>query len=349
MQAVGLLLLLGLGLGLACTVHGLCSPSVFYRDCWIRRFPGMLLNLEESQKLGAQFLKYYSENTGHKCSRSCCLRKDVSCNVAVFFHDPIHDNVNCLHVHCPTLESCILEPGTSAILYNITAGIDPDLLVFEHSAPTYLNTRSSSEWWDRLRILKALKAGNEGLHTDGTKHTLPSTETAVSTTHQDLGTNAGISHSRKSPTDLEIRSISVNASTATKVNTVSPSTDFTRSPDNMTISPFFGPTDTKVSQVPSQSRLNISKQLLNKTKASQGGNHTSEKGSQGGNHTSEKEAPQDGALVTAGSWLASVTLGAAIVCLCCCVVIGASRCFGEQQGWYRLGQRDQDNTRKGRS
>ncbi|ERE66153.1 MANSC domain-containing protein 4 [Cricetulus griseus] len=280
MQAVGLLLLLGLGLGLACTVHGLCSPSVFYRDCWIRRFPGMLLNLEESQKLGAQFLKYYSENTGHKCSRSCCLRKDVSCNVAVFFHDPIHDNVNCLHVHCPTLESCILEPGTSAILYNITAGI---------------------------------------------------------------------SHSRKSPTDLEIRSISVNASTATKVNTVSPSTDFTRSPDNMTISPFFGPTDTKVSQVPSQSRLNISKQLLNKTKASQGGNHTSEKGSQGGNHTSEKEAPQDGALVTAGSWLASVTLGAAIVCLCCCVVIGASRCFGEQQGWYRLGQRDQDNTRKGRS
>ncbi|XP_042130303.1 MANSC domain-containing protein 4 isoform X2 [Peromyscus maniculatus bairdii] len=276
MQAAGLLLL-----GLACSVRGLCSPSVFYRDCWIRRFPGLLLDLEESQRLGAQFLKYYSESTGQKCSRSCCLRKD---------------------------------------------GIDPDLLVFEHPSPTYPNTRSSSDWWDRRRILKALNVGNKG-YADGTKHLLLSTEAAVSTTHQDPGTNTGISYSRKSTTDLGIRFISVNVSPATKVNMESPSTDFTHSPDNMTISPFFGPTDTKVSQVPSQSRLNISQQLLNRTK-----------GSHSGNHTAEDEVPQDGAPVTAGAWLASVALGAAIVCLCCCVVIRASRCCGEQQGWYGLGQ-----------
>ncbi|XP_051010595.1 MANSC domain-containing protein 4 [Acomys russatus] len=321
MQAAGLLLLLGLGL--ARTAHGLCSPSAFYRDCWIRRFPGLLLDLEESQRLGAQFLRYYSENTGQRCGRSCCLRKDVSCNVAVFFHDPIHDNVNCLHVHCPTLESCILEPGTSAILYNITAGIDPDLLVFEHSSRTYPNTRSSSERWDRLQILKAMNVG-KGESTDD--HTLPSAEAAASNTHQDLGTNTGISYSRKSTTEVETGFSSVDVSTATKASTVSPSTGFPHSLDK-TISPFFGPTGTKVSQAPSQSRLNISKQFLNKTK-----------GSQGGNHTSEEEASRDGAPVSAGVWLASVTLGTVVLCLCCCAVARASRCCTKQQGWYHLGQ-----------
>lgn len=74
------------------------------------------------------FLKEICSQSSSKGQKSGPLQRyfacffPVACNLAVFYHDPMHDNVNCLHIHCPTLESCILEPGTSAILYNVTDG-----------------------------------------------------------------------------------------------------------------------------------------------------------------------------------------------------------------------------------
>ncbi|KAJ4938264.1 hypothetical protein JOQ06_002889 [Pogonophryne albipinna] len=117
-------------LSLACHTESRCSPTSYYKNCWIRRFPGIFINIEESQRRGAQLLKSYQEETALKCSRTCCLTRNFSCNLAIFHYDTTQENVNCFHLHCPTLESCILSHRGNVVLYNITKGADPDLLVF---------------------------------------------------------------------------------------------------------------------------------------------------------------------------------------------------------------------------
>lgn len=44
----------------------------------------------------------------------------VSCNLAIFHYDTTQEN--CFHLHCPTLESCILSHRSNVVLYNITKG-----------------------------------------------------------------------------------------------------------------------------------------------------------------------------------------------------------------------------------
>ncbi|XP_059916349.1 MANSC domain-containing protein 1-like [Gadus macrocephalus] len=107
-----------------------CSPTSYYKNCWIRRFPGVFIDVEESQRRGAQLLQNYQEDSALKCSRTCCLTRNFSCNLAIFQYDTVQENANCYHLHCPTLESCILTHRGNVVLYNITKGVDPDLLVF---------------------------------------------------------------------------------------------------------------------------------------------------------------------------------------------------------------------------
>lgn len=62
-----------------------CSPTTYYKNCWIRQYPGIFIDIEESQRRGAQLLKYYQEETALKCSRTCCLTRNCKFTVIVHF------------------------------------------------------------------------------------------------------------------------------------------------------------------------------------------------------------------------------------------------------------------------
>ncbi|XP_038010906.1 MANSC domain-containing protein 4 isoform X2 [Motacilla alba alba] len=81
LAAAQVLLLLGLPEDSQC----LCSPTAFYKNCWIRRFPGLLVDLRESRRRGAQLLKGYAEISPQQCSRTCCLlRNGIDPDLLIF-------------------------------------------------------------------------------------------------------------------------------------------------------------------------------------------------------------------------------------------------------------------------
>ncbi|XP_077567344.1 uncharacterized protein mansc4 isoform X2 [Stigmatopora nigra] len=120
-----------------------CSAKFSSQNCWIRSFPGIQVNIEASEKRGARLLKTYREESPLRCGHTCCLT--ASCHVAVF-----HSDATCCHVHCPTLESCIIKHNPDAVLLNISnSGLDPkpnpDLLVFGKNSDVRVGRINSSE------------------------------------------------------------------------------------------------------------------------------------------------------------------------------------------------------------
>ncbi|KAA0724744.1 MANSC domain-containing protein 4 [Triplophysa tibetana] len=115
---------------LICYSDCTCSQTSFYKSCWIRRYPGVYVDVEESQRRGAHILKTYHEDTASKCSRSCCTTRNFSCGLAVFHYNTTEDSVNCFHLNCSNPDICVLHHRRNVILYHVTKGVDPDLLVF---------------------------------------------------------------------------------------------------------------------------------------------------------------------------------------------------------------------------
>ncbi|NXP00133.1 MANS4 protein, partial [Certhia brachydactyla] len=310
-------------LGLAGESQCLCSPTAFYKNCWIRRFPGLLVDLRESQRRGAQLLKGYAEISPQQCSRSCCLLRNVSCNLAVFYHGAVHENRNCLHMSCPALESCILKAGVDVILYNITTGIDPDLLIFEKlksQEPNAHSSASKSEMqhstnppeWGRCQHHNATTSGSPLLQAPAaaTSHGLPANTHPPSwslTVQKTEGT--AYSRAEASPADIALAKRTSRGSITTSDK-----------PAHSALNP--KPAEV-LSHLPTPPCPNSSKQHLNETKGYSGRNSTSD---------NEAAAWEAAAL---GVWLIPVILCSSLLCLCCCTVaLTAGRC-SYRRGHYK--------------
>ncbi|NXF05912.1 MANS4 protein, partial [Smithornis capensis] len=314
-------------LGLAVESDSLCSPTAFYKNCWIRRFPGLLIDLQESQKRGARVLKVYAEISAQQCSRTCCLLRNVSCNLAVFYHGAIHENMNCLHMSCPALESCILKAGINVILYNITTGIDPDLLIFEkltsqepniHSSPSKYGRQNSTRTpeWERCQHHNA--TSNPRLlqaPASTTSHSLTPNTYTPSTSLMAQKTQVTTSARAETfPRDDHF---------AKRTSTTSASTRPDTSSDKTEQSTLTSKSAEGLSHMPTPPRLNSSKQHFNETK-----------GYSGRNSTSDNEAPAWEAAAL-GVWLIPVVLCSSLLCLCCCTVaLTTGRC-SNRRGQYK--------------
>ncbi|RXN02721.1 MANSC domain-containing 4 [Labeo rohita] len=99
-------------LGLICSSDSSCSPTSYYKSCWIRRYPGLYVDIEESQRRGAHILKLYQEESALKCSRACCLTRNCVDPDLLVFGKYFTTNVRVLP-HMSSSRLNVSEPLTS--------------------------------------------------------------------------------------------------------------------------------------------------------------------------------------------------------------------------------------------
>ncbi|TWW75821.1 MANSC domain-containing protein 4-like [Takifugu flavidus] len=310
-------------LSLLCRTEARCSPTSYYKNCWIRRFPGIFIDVEESQRRGAQLLQHYQEESALKCSRTCCLTRNFSCNLAIFHYDTSQDNVNCFHLHCPTLESCILSHRVNVVLYNITKGVDPDLLVFgKYFTP---NLRLLPHHYSRVNASEPLPPDKRQFVHVPPPATLPLTSaptnpdaTAASVTTTQLPTSAATPSSSEPPQSPESHAPMTPTTPApTFSSTAPPSSRAGTTMKHPNASAALSPTAARPStSLHPPTAPESSERSPNDTEASVGKNHTS--GGEGGQDEEDSLGGFGPGWPVAAHTLMVVVAICIVVLLCCC-------------------------------
>ncbi|KAK2842547.1 hypothetical protein Q5P01_012747 [Channa striata] len=342
-------------LSLLCHAESRCSPTSYYKNCWIRRFPGIFIDLGASERRGAQLLRSYQEETALTCSRTCCLTANFSCNLAIFHYDTSQENVNCFHLHCPTLESCILSHRGNVVLYNITKGVDPDLLVFGKSFTS--NVRVLPHHYSRVNASEPLPSDKrQFFHPPppavlpltsaptvkapvNVSRVLPTTTTTTTTTQPTTSpaTTAAPSSTSSSPTVTGHRAQTTPPATSTTSPTPSsnvPLSSTTLSRDNTQTTPAFSTTTAQLStSAPAHHSSATFSPTANSPPAS------SESSDQYSNDTSG--VLDAGWQVATHSLLVAVAICVTVLLSCCCSILLVVSWRGQRKrmGRYRTSWR----------
>ncbi|CAB1416096.1 unnamed protein product [Pleuronectes platessa] len=307
----------------ACHTESRCSPTSYYKNCWIRRFPGIFIDIEESQRRGAQLLEHYQEETALQCSRTCCLTRNFSCNLAIFHYDTSPENVNCFHLHCPTLESCILSHRGNVVLYNVTKGVDPDLLVFGKYFTS--NVRVLPHHYSRANV-------SEPLPPDKRQFIHPPPPAALPLTSAPTGTRPTTAHR-----GLDTTTTTTTLRSTSQATVPSTSALTQRRPTTSSRSATSPPTTTGL-----VGNTESSKQYPNDTEGPLGRNHTA--GGDVGQEVSAEDPLEElgpGWHVAAHTLLVAVAICITVLLSCCCsiLLVASWRAHRRRMGRYRTSWR----------